>query len=294
MDGERTRFLFVNEDDTFLPSRVPRWHRNAVNSHVQHTTHHQRRVAALLRLKQTVKFPRPGLHSELHTEVHTNRFYLESSIVASSSLWMRDPPDHFLCPKEDHAATERNDENQQSIQRYEDPSWLKLQLCKDGMNRDCPPSLICQIGGLRIDPFKMYPIERKGCVSSAIDYCKIIRLSISSILLTLLCSVVQVYAPLAIRAPEDTATAREETIFPAYFRTLLHDAMLFEQIVVFSEVLQLVHKGFEVQLSEELLYRLHNVHMELGKRLQTAGDSTSDGVILTIMALVALNVRANH
>jgi hypothetical protein len=52
-----------------------------------------------------------------------------------------------------------------------------------------------------------------------------------------------VYAPLAIRAPEDGPTARGATVFPAYFQLLLHNAIFLKQIVVFSEVLQLVHKG---------------------------------------------------
>lgn len=69
--------------------------------------------------------------------------------------------------------------------------------------------------------------------------------------------------------------------------------MFFEQIVVFCEVLQLVRKGLEVRLSQELMYRLHNIHVQLGERLQTPGDNISDAVIMTILSLVSLNVGVN-
>jgi hypothetical protein len=70
--------------------------------------------------------------------------------------------------------------------------------------------------------------------------------------------------------------------------------MFFEQIVVFSEVLQLVRKGLEVRLSPELMYRLHNVYVQLVNRLDNPGENISDAVILTILALASFNVSVSH
>jgi hypothetical protein len=161
MDGESKRFLFVNEDEISLPSRVRPIGRTVINSHVQHTAYQQRKVAGIRRLKRIVRSPRPGVHSEPHTEVNTSDSYPERSLVRQNTLSARDFPVQLLPRKE------------QLVQRHKASSSLKRQLVAGSMSRDCPPHLSSQIGGLRVDPFHTYPIESKGCVPGAIDYCTI-------------------------------------------------------------------------------------------------------------------------
>jgi hypothetical protein len=161
MAGESKRFLFVNEDEISLPSRVRPIGRTVINSHVQHTAYQQRQVAGIQRLKRIVRSPRPGFHSEPHTEVNANNSYPERSLVRQNTLSARDFPVQLLPRKE------------QLVQRRKASSSLKRQLVAGSMSRDCPPHLSSQIGGLRVDPFHTYPIESKGCVPGAIDYCTI-------------------------------------------------------------------------------------------------------------------------
>jgi hypothetical protein len=176
MDGKSRRFLWVNEDEISLPSRVPPVGRPVINSYVQHRAHEQRKVADLRRLKRAVKFRWPGSHSQPHPKVNISESYPDGSLVRQNPLRTRTFPVQPL-PLEEHVVAEQKDEHKRLGQRHKAPSSLKPQLVRGSTSRAYPPGLSSQIGGLRVDPFQTYPIESKGCVPGAIDYCTILWLS---------------------------------------------------------------------------------------------------------------------
>ena len=52
---QRSQFLFINTSNASRPSARLRQDQKVINAHVQHTSHRQRRAAAMTRLKRTVR-----------------------------------------------------------------------------------------------------------------------------------------------------------------------------------------------------------------------------------------------
>jgi len=139
-----------------------------------------------------------------------------------------------------------------------------------------------QIGGLRTDPFKMYPIENDGQVAAAFDYCRITwRGDCSCIAATNLLTDIVEYAPRAVK----TAAPYDE-FFHFYVQTILHDAMLFEAMVTFCMALQVLHRGKKVdkRLSSAAVQHSVETMRKLRERL-LGPEGTSDVVINTIVLI---------
>jgi hypothetical protein len=131
---------------------------------------------------------------------------------------------------------------------------------------------IGHIGSFRGDPFKMYPVKTTPVVTQAIDY------------------FAEYYGPVAIRLPRDKTNQKYTPFFGTYFRTMLHDPMLFELIVALSLGMQRLHLPATARLTPNIVYHIRNVLVQLNQRLSTS-EGSSDVVVLTIMGTLHVNVR---
>jgi hypothetical protein len=131
---------------------------------------------------------------------------------------------------------------------------------------------IGHIGSFRGDPFKMYPVETTPVVTQAIDY------------------FAEYYGPVAIRLPGDKTDQKHTPFFGTYFRTMLHEPMLFELIVALSLAMQRLHLPATERLTPNIVHHIRNVLVQLNQRLSTS-EGTSDVVVLTIMGTLFVNVR---
>jgi hypothetical protein len=134
-----------------------------------------------------------------------------------------------------------------------------------------PPPLNRQIGGLRDDPFKMFPIESTGSVASAFDW------------------FANFYAPFALRTPGNDTVARKK-LSVTYFQTVLQDAMLFEQVISYSIALQLIQKDEHASMSTAIVHHSTNAIVRLRQKLLSI-EGSSDAVILTVILLAFVTVR---
>lgn len=135
-----------------------------------------------------------------------------------------------------------------------------------------PWSVLEHFGSFRGDPFKMYPVETTPVVTQAIDY------------------FAEYYGPVAIRLPKDKTNQKHTPFFGTYFRTMLHDPMLFELIVALSLGMQRLHLGATARLTPDIVHHIRNVLVQLNQRLST-NEGTSDVVVLTIIGTLFVNVR---
>jgi hypothetical protein len=118
----------------------------------------------------------------------------------------------------------------------------------------------------------MYPIETTPVVTQAIDY------------------FAEYSGPVAIRLPRDKTNQKYTPFFGTYFRTMLHDPMLFELIVALNLGTQRLHLGATARLTPDIVHHIRNVLVQLNQRLSTS-EGTSDVVVLTIMGTLFVNVR---
>jgi hypothetical protein len=132
--------------------------------------------------------------------------------------------------------------------------------------------ILRHIGSFRGDPFNMYPIETTPVVTQAIDY------------------FAEYYGPVAIRLPRDETNQKYTPFFGTYFKTMLHDPMLFELIVALSLAMQRLHLPAAARLTPNIVHHIRNVLLLINQRLSTS-EGSSDVVVLTIMGTLHVNVR---
>jgi hypothetical protein len=150
------------------------------------------------------------------------------------------------------------------------------------------PFFCVQIGGLRQDPFSMLPIESTGMVPYAFDYCKFYHAETEAHDNSLCCLplVATEYAPVAARTGGFHAD-----LLPLWIGELMQDAMAFEAYLALALSVKRLGVDTDSGVSKAILKHSTNGMSALRRRLLSGTAAISDMVILTIMALAAVQVH---
>jgi hypothetical protein len=146
-----------------------------------------------------------------------------------------------------------------------------------------------QIGGLRTDPFRMLPIESRGAVPKAFDYCQ--------------CSVIDRCVAYTKLTLPDTHTylpacCQVGIVEPIQAQTLmlniLHDPMLCESIIAMTLMMQNLHLDISNRLSTAIVFHSNNVISKLRQVLLEPEGMHSDLVIVVISSQAIIQVSTKQ